>query len=139
MGGGIGGGFGGQSRQGIFGARQQMMGYGPAYQQPYQQQGYYDEQGYFHQGQGMAPQQQGGPGMGRGYGMAPGIGGLGGMGGGLDGLVGAILGTGLGGASDSIKRILKKVSCINLQMQISELTSRVPERLVFDDCQYADE
>ncbi|KIV86735.1 hypothetical protein PV11_02330 [Exophiala sideris] len=107
--GGRGGGFGRQSNGGLFGGRQQED-YEPVYQQSHQQQGYYDEQGYHHQGHNTqhqtAYQQQG---MGRDYCMDSERGGFGGNGGPLDGLIGAILGSaGLGGASNPIKRILKK-------------------------------
>ena len=90
---------------GGFGSRQQMMGgYGAgAYrytQDPYDAQ----QQGYYQQAHGnQNPNQMGGMGMG-GYGGPVG----------LEALVGAILGTGVAGGQNPIKRIISQVSLILL-------------------------
>ncbi|KAK4945607.1 hypothetical protein LTR10_015226 [Elasticomyces elasticus] len=105
--GGLGGVFGARAGA-IESIRQQRMGYGggSVYQDPYHQAGYYDQQGYFHQGTNM-PLPQENPYQYQGaYRSQNGME-IGGMGGPLDALVGAVLGTGIGGGTNVVKRIFK--------------------------------
>jgi hypothetical protein len=111
MDGGYGRGFGGGGFGGVVGARRQMMmggRYGGGYQDPYQQ-GYH--QGYGYQQQNNMPPPPGYQNQNVYYGQ-PQMGRRAGMGGpvGLDSLVGAILGHGLGAGPNVVKRLIKKVS-----------------------------